>query len=152
MSAILAVLDAVLNSLWQAAALAALVAVVSKFARGMNAATRHAIWWATLCAVLLLPVAPRIVSIRGSRVVSATVSAAPTTVRRATRSGQGGPFIVTMEPKNSARWPAAVFGIWFLILAWSLTQVGRSYFYVRGVKRRASVSNLPRPAIARRAD
>src|SRR6185312_2843044 len=29
---------------------------------------------------------------------------------------------------------------------------GQSYFYLRGVKQRASISNLPRPAIARRSD
>lgn len=152
MSAILPVLDAILNSLWQAVIVAALIAVVLKYARDMNAATRHVIWWGTLCVVLTLPVAPRVFSVLRPRAIPVTVTAAPTTARPATQSVEVEPFIVTVKPKNDAKWLAALVGFWFLILAWRLTQIGRSYLYLRGVKRRASVSNLPRPAIARGSD
>lgn len=152
MSAILAVLDAILNSLWEAAVVAALIGVLLKFARGMNAATRHAILWTTLCVVLVLPVAPRILPILRPRSAPATLAAAPTTARRATPSVEIQPFLVTVKPKRGAQWTAAVFGVWFLILVWRLTRIGRSYFYVRSLKQRASISSLPRPAIARRSD
>src|SRR5690349_7260900 len=48
---------AVLNSLWQAFAIAALVWLVLKFGPRVNAATRHAVWWVVLALVILLPAA-----------------------------------------------------------------------------------------------
>jgi hypothetical protein len=44
MSTILAVLSAVVNSLWQALAVTVLVWLALRFLPRMNAATRHAIW------------------------------------------------------------------------------------------------------------
>src|ERR1041385_6834207 len=46
---------AVLNSVWQAFAIAACLWAILKFARRLNAATRHAVWWAALVIVILLP-------------------------------------------------------------------------------------------------
>ena len=62
MNAIMAVLMAVLNSLWEAALLAALVWLALRFVSRMNAATRFAIWWAALGIVLILPAAPRMIA------------------------------------------------------------------------------------------
>src|SRR3954465_9192171 len=53
------VLLALLNTLWQSAAIAGAVWLLLKFARGTNAATRHAVWWATLAVVVLLPIIPQ---------------------------------------------------------------------------------------------
>src|SRR6476659_6006524 len=50
---------AFLNTLWQSTAIAAAVWLLLKLARGTNAATRHAVWWATLAVVVLLPMIPR---------------------------------------------------------------------------------------------
>jgi hypothetical protein len=47
----------VLNSMWQAVAIAACMWVVLRLMPRMNAATRHLIWWAVLLFVLLLPLA-----------------------------------------------------------------------------------------------
>ena len=57
-----AAIAAVLNSLWQAVAVAAAAWVAMRFTPRMNAATRHALWWAVLAAILLLPVAPVILA------------------------------------------------------------------------------------------
>ena len=62
MNTILAILSAVVNSLWQALAVAVLVWLALRFMPRINAATRYAIWWAALGVVLILPVAPRLIS------------------------------------------------------------------------------------------
>src|SRR5689334_6065255 len=53
---------ALLNSLWQSAAVALLVWIAFRFLPRLNihinAATRCAVWWAVLAAVVLLPFAP----------------------------------------------------------------------------------------------
>src|SRR5689334_6413366 len=51
-------LAAVLNTLWQSAALAGAIWLAFRLARTTNAATRHAIWWAALAVVVLLPLIP----------------------------------------------------------------------------------------------
>jgi BlaR1 peptidase M56 len=45
----------VLAWLWQGIALAGAIALILRCARRLNAATRHVVWWATLSAVILLP-------------------------------------------------------------------------------------------------
>ena len=121
MNTILAVLDAVVNSLWQALAVTALVCLALKFLpRGRvsnNAATRHAIWWATLAVVLVLPASPRLIQmmrphpqpVAGKVVTTPRVAAAPAVAE---------PVIVTVAPARTAIWPAAVFAIWAAILLW----------------------------------
>ena len=52
------ILLAVLNSLWQSALLAAAVWLVLRVARGTDAATRQALWWATLAVAIALPLIP----------------------------------------------------------------------------------------------
>jgi beta-lactamase regulating signal transducer with metallopeptidase domain len=44
-----------LNGLWQGALLALVMWGIVKVTPGINAATRHALWWATLLAVVILP-------------------------------------------------------------------------------------------------
>ena len=56
-----AALAAVVNSLWQAVAVAAAAWLVMRFTPRMNAATRHILWWAVLAMVVVLPVAPVLV-------------------------------------------------------------------------------------------
>lgn len=151
MNTVLAILNAVVNSLWQALAVTALVWLALKFAAKINAATRHAIWWATLGVVLVLPVAPRLIQMMRPHPQPAVV--APAKAPQATPPVVATePFIVTVAPGRAARWPLAVLAIWATILLWRMFQIVRSYVYLRGVKRRAAVSPVPLPAIARRAD
>ncbi len=151
MTTILAILTAVVNSLWQAIAVAALVWLALRFAQRTNAATRYAIWWAALAVVLVLPVAPRLIlMLRPHREpVALEASKAPAAAAPAVIAE---PVIVTVAPGRTAIWPIAVLIVWASILLWRLYQIARSYFYLRSVKRRATVSPIPLPEIPRRAD
>ena len=57
------VFASLLNSLWQSAAIALLVWAALRFLPRIgvkiNAATRCAVWWAVLAAVVILPMAPQ---------------------------------------------------------------------------------------------
>jgi uncharacterized protein (TIGR03435 family) len=152
MNEILAILTAIINSLWQAAAVAAIVWVALRFWPRTNAATRYAIWWATLAVVLILPAAPRfIASIRHHKVTTNAkpAASAPAVTPAPNRVEL---FVIPAAPRRAARWPIAVLAIWAAILFWRLHQIGRSYLYLRSVKRRAVVSPIPLPDIPRRAD
>src|SRR5579859_2228725 len=50
-------LTAVLNTLWLALAVAAVMWLALRLMPRVNAATRHAVWWAALALVVLMPVA-----------------------------------------------------------------------------------------------
>jgi uncharacterized protein (TIGR03435 family) len=161
MSAVLSILEAVMNSLWQAAIVAALVWLALRFlpsgiagfkAVDLNAATRYAIWWAALAVVLILPVAPA--ALRAMRTHPAAT--APTTAGPARPSlvldRPTEPVLITVTPERTARWPLVIVAVWAAILLFRLGQITRSYFYLRGVKQRAEVSLIPLPSSARRAD
>ena len=49
------ILEAVLNTLWQTAAVALLAWAALRWTPRVNAATREAVWWAVLAFVVLLP-------------------------------------------------------------------------------------------------
>ena len=48
-------LMAVLNTLWQSLAVAAVMWFILRLMPRVNAATRHAVWWAVLALVVLMP-------------------------------------------------------------------------------------------------
>jgi uncharacterized protein (TIGR03435 family) len=151
MSTILVILSAVVNSLWQALVVAVLVWLALRFMPRINAATRYAIWWAALGVVLILPVAPRLISMMRPHPKPIAVTAVKTP-KTAAPAVTVEPVIVTVAPGRTAIWPIVVLIVWAALLVWRLFQIVRSYFYLRGVKRRAAVSPIPLPAIPRRAD
>jgi uncharacterized protein (TIGR03435 family) len=151
MNTILAILTAIVNSLWQAIAVAALVWLALRLAQRTNAATRYAIWWAALAVVLVLPVAPRLIPMLRPHAASVAVKASKTPAVAAPAVITE-PVIVTIAPGRTAKWPIAILVLWAAILLWRLCQIVRSYFYLRGVKRRAAVSPIPLPDIPRHAD
>ena len=133
---------AVLNSLWQAAVVAARVWAALKFAKRINAATRYAIWWAVLGVVLALPAAPRALAwwhMRAQAPQAAAVNR-PAPARVTVPLIEDQPAMVTLNTERSARWPLWIGGLWAALCAYRLWQIGRSYVYLRGVKRRASVA------------
>ena len=155
------VLLAVLNSVWQAALVAGLAWVVLRFARRsvfekINAATRYAIWWAVLGVVLALPAAPTVVAMWWARLqMAAEVSLSrPAPVRAVAPVLEDRPAIVRLREERVARWPLWIAGLWAALCLFRLAQIGRSYFYLRGVKRRARLAPAevaPLPAIVRQA-
>jgi uncharacterized protein (TIGR03435 family) len=153
MNAIMTVLIAVLNSLWEAALLAALVWVVLRFTPRMNAATRFGIWWAALGVVLILPAAPRVIAAAREWSQPATIQAT-----RPRFAASPAPVqvvevapLITVERRRTARWPLWLATAWGLIFLYRFAQLSRSYFYLRGLKRRASVSRETLPPVRRGA-
>jgi uncharacterized protein (TIGR03435 family) len=155
-----AILLAVLNSLWQAALAAGLVwamlKALPKFRIAVNAATRYAIWWVVLAVVLVLPLAP---GFRNGLRLLWTPHAQPTSAAadaiRAHRvtvpvAVEAPAPVMLTEPK-SAQWPWWIFGLGAAVFVYRLDQIGRSYFYLRGLKRRAASSPQALPPIARPA-
>ena len=152
------VFAAILNSLWQAALVAGVVWLALRLLRRrgfykINAATRYAIWWGVLAVTLALPVAPRVVSWWHARTRPTT----ETGPRAATAPLYVAPLadeqtaIVTFKEERAARWPVWVLSAWAALCLYRLFQIGRSYFYLRDVKRRAIASEAALPPIGRLA-
>ena len=149
------ILAAVLNSLWQAAIVATLVWLSLRFLPRIriyvNAATRYVIWWAALAVILLLPTAPRILETFHAAAQPISPATATSLSPPDLRSPliQDAPLIVTLGDRRTARWPLLVLALWAAVFLYRMVQIIRSYFYLRGVKRRASLSVHPLPAVAR---
>jgi uncharacterized protein (TIGR03435 family) len=150
MKTVLPVLDAVINTIWQAVLITAIVWLVLRLTPRINAATRHAIWWATLAVVLLLPAAPALRSMLRTNRDIPRISTAPK-VPPAPPIAPEEPILLHVSPERTAIWPRILLAIWAAILLWRFGQIVRSYFYLRAVKRRAAVSNFELPAISRSA-
>jgi uncharacterized protein (TIGR03435 family) len=150
MNLVLSVFAAVLNSLWLVAIAAALVWLVL---RVFNAATRFVIWWVALAVVLALPAAPAMRTWWRARVQTPPAATArPFTAPVSIASPiDDPPVIVTLKQDHFAKWPLGIAALWALLSLYRLGQIGRSYFYLHGVKRRASVSPQSLPELARRA-
>jgi len=141
---------ALLNSLWQSAALALLVWAALRFLPRLNvrinAATRCAVWWAVLAAVVLLPITPQpgtrfvaptpAASLSKSEAVPVRVSAVPVTLTE---------IETTAKPSRVSR-PLhftagagllAIFAIWSALSLFRIAQIIRSYRYLRGIKQRS---------------
>ena len=124
---------AALNSLWQAALVAAVVWLALRLLRGtflhpINAATRYAIWWAVLAVTLALPPAPAMVRWWHARVQRApeTPAKAVARPRAAVPAIEDSPAIVTLQEQRTARWPAWVLAAWAALCLYRLAQIGRS--------------------------
>ena len=111
MNSIVQILIAVLNSLWQAAIVAALVWLALKFARrrnlAMNAATRYVVWWAALGVVLVLPAAPGALALWRTRAAHTPTSAeAPKAAQPVLPTANfEAPALITLREQRSTRWP-----------------------------------------------
>jgi beta-lactamase regulating signal transducer with metallopeptidase domain len=137
---------ALLNTLWQSAGLALLVWAALRFLPHMNirinAATRCAVWWAVLAAVVLLPLAPqpsRRFAAPSPAIAEAhpvPVPATPAMVRQIEAPAR------PSEAAGSLRFTAgagllAIFAIWTALSLFRIAQIARSYRYLRGIKQRS---------------
>jgi beta-lactamase regulating signal transducer with metallopeptidase domain len=139
------VLLAILNTFWQSAAIAAAVWLVLRLARGTNAATRHALWWAALAVIVLLPAIPERRTAPGP---APTATAAPVETFELAPLPIGPrqpiePAAIRGVELPSGKWPAIVFSIWALLCLGQLGRTAWSYLHLRRLKRDA------RPADAR---
>lgn len=142
MNAVVAILAAVLNSAWQAAAAAALVWLALRWAPragvAVNAATRYVIWWLALAVLVTLPIAPRIASGRGREVATAAAVAAVETAP--SPPPDASPAVITLKRTQSSRWPWWILSLWSMVLLYRTARILQSYLYLRGVKARASAA------------
>ena len=137
---------ALLNNLWQSAAICLLVwaalRFLPRFHVRINAATRCAVWWAVLAAVVLLPIAPesdkKIESSPASYqqvsspvpVPAALQPAAWTQAETSPRPSRvTGPLQIT-----AGAGLLAIFAIWSALSLFRIAQIIRSYQYLRGIK------------------
>jgi beta-lactamase regulating signal transducer with metallopeptidase domain len=139
---------ALLNSLWQGALIALLVwaalRLLPRVNIRINAATRCAVWWAVLAAVVILPLAPHRINARveappqayesaSNPVQAATVPvAAPVETPSPASSRIAGPLMIT-----AGAGLIAIFAIWSALSIFRMVQIIRSYRYLRGVTRRS---------------
>lgn len=151
-------LAALLNTLWIGAAVAAAAWVVLRHVARVNAATRYAIWWAVLATVVAVPA----VQLYEPAPEATPPSAVPRPAVVKHEPAMAEPAAVGIEPapqplrvqRPPAHQPAAppnrepialTTGAWivWVLAAWSavflfrIVQIGRSYLWVRGIKRRA---------------
>jgi uncharacterized protein (TIGR03435 family) len=152
MNTLSTLLMAMMNSLWQAALLAALVWLALRFAPRVSAATRFVIWWAALGVVAILPAAPRMIATAREWSEPATLrSTRPISLSRPQVRIMDAAPLITVEPRRIVTWPWWIAAAWALAFLYRLAQVLRSYLYLRGLKRRASVLDESLPAIGRSA-
>jgi len=142
---------ALLNSLWQSAAVALLVWAAFRFLPRLNvqinAATRCAVWWAVLAAVVLLPMAPQQVKVprkvaevplasAGSTAIPVTIAPAPVVSTPVASAAPAPPASGPLEITAGAGL-LAIFAIWSTLSLFRIAQIIRSYRYLRGIKQRS---------------
>src|ERR1051326_1108469 len=134
---------AVLNSVWQAFAIAACLWAILKFARRLNAPTRRAVWGAALVIVILLP---------GASIVIEKKQATTNPFAPAARIGAAAverfvpPFLPA--PRSTRRpapiqvragsWAVALPLVWLILFSFQFARIVWSYRHVRALKLRAA--------------
>ncbi|PYT20071.1 MAG: hypothetical protein DMG58_34820 [Acidobacteria bacterium] len=140
------VLAAVLNSLWQAAAVALVAWPVLKLTPRINAATRFVVWWAVLAVITVLPIAGTLTTVwqpRPEAVVSELVSSAESS----DLSAGARPIAATQATISRATllpielrvetWPLWIFTVWSIAFLYHIARIVCSYKYLQGVKQRS---------------
>jgi len=121
-------MDALVSWLWQGLALTAGVAVLLRSARPLSAATRYALWWATLAAVLALPFAPAIAGLAGrARALPAAAPAAPLVE----------PLVPLALPAPADWLVAVALGVWLGFLLLGALSLWRAAAHLSALRRGA---------------
>ena len=157
-------LTAFLNTLWLALTVAAVMWFALRLMPRVNAATRHAVWWAVLALVVLMPLAtllprpaPPVRSpartekqIRTRNLSSSAVKpllttgdyapAAPLTSppppALSTRSALA-PLVRIPIEFHSGNWPSSLLFLWMAVSSVLLGRIVYSYLHLRGLRNRA---------------
>jgi beta-lactamase regulating signal transducer with metallopeptidase domain len=163
-------LTAVLNTLWLAFAVAAVIWLALRLMPRVNAATRHAVWWAVLALVLLMPLAtllprpaalvpspagtekqvetgtPSSSAVKALLVTGADAPAPPLTSAplRALYSRAAAPPRVRVHIEfHPGNWTSGLLFVWMALSLVLLGRIVQSYLHLRGLQNRA------RPASAK---
>jgi beta-lactamase regulating signal transducer with metallopeptidase domain len=133
------ILTAIVNTFWESAAIAAGVAVLLRFTRGANAATRHVLWWAVLGVVVLLPVLPRHMPAPAAEPATFTAveaPAAPVAIEASVTAPPAAPARSGIE-LPAGGWMDWALAAWCLAVLVQLGRTAWSYRFLRRVKRDA---------------
>ena len=137
-----AVLAAVLNTLWQTAALAGAAWLAITVVLRLNAATRYLLWWTVLAALVVLPFVPA-VSWQSEPAVAQATAPRPEAAVPDFAAAPPEPLPATVRPAvpialDPGGWPALLLMLWAAVVLLQLARIAWSYCYLRGVKRRAT--------------
>ncbi|GGG93833.1 M56 family metallopeptidase [Silvibacterium dinghuense] len=117
-SASAAAAGALISAIWQGAALAALVALCLRFAKGMTPAVRSLLWTATFTLAILLHLTPFLLHSKSDAVLgNAPHSAAAL--------------------RLDARWSLAIAAVWLTLSLVRMAQLARSWIALRRIVRSA---------------
>jgi len=129
---------AIINALWQSAAVAAIVATGLRCIPRTTAAQRYALWCAVLAAAALLPIADLAMP---SRTIAVPVNApppAPVLTRVVTQVSRVVAPPVSLRPASAPiparNLPSPLLVLWFAVAAALLIRLGFAYAALRGVK------------------
>jgi beta-lactamase regulating signal transducer with metallopeptidase domain len=158
-------LTAVLNTLWPALAVTAAIWLALRSMPRMNAATRHAVWWAVLALIVLLPLAtllqrpvsPASFSARTENRIPAPALSSPSAVKPLHVTGAdasaalltsaplqqfSSPAVVARRIRvpiefHPGNWPSRLLFLWIAVSCILLRRIVRSYWHLRGLRNRA---------------
>ncbi len=156
------ILGAVLNSVAPTLAAALILWLALRFMPRVNAATRHAVWWAALATVVIMPfmLLPRsahdsLPAVAAQRQVPARADAAATPPSDARPSSASevaaSRFVTTDSPRTpssyqrlasafhpielrAGRWPGWFFALWFAACLFLFGRLIHSYLHLRNLR------------------
>src|SRR5215469_12755461 len=100
------IFPAILNGIWQSAVLASALWLALRYARRVGAATRYAIWWMTLAAVMALPFLALKPHARPAPMAPAIATPTLERFHHLNSPTIAAPdAMVTIEESRSAQWP-----------------------------------------------
>ena len=158
-------LTAFLNTLWLALAVAAVMWFALRLMPRVNAATRHAVWWAVLALVVLMPLAtllprhaPEVRSPARTEMQVRTRALYSSAVKPLLSTGDYAPAAppLTSAPLHtlssraaaaprvripiefhSGNWPSSLLFLWLAVSCVLLGRIVHSYLHLRGLRNRA---------------
>jgi beta-lactamase regulating signal transducer with metallopeptidase domain len=157
-------LAAVLNTLWLALAVAAVIWLALRLMPRVNGATRHAVWWAVLALVVLMPLAtlprpaPSVPSpARTEKQIRTRAQSSSSVVKPLVATDADAPAPpLTSAPLHAlysraaaaprvrvpfefhpGNWPSRLLFLWMALSCVLLGRIVRSYLHLRGLRNRA---------------
>jgi beta-lactamase regulating signal transducer with metallopeptidase domain len=157
-------LAAVLNTLWLALAVAAVIWLVLRLMPRVNAATRHVVWWAVLALVVLMPLATllprpappgpspartekqiRTLALSSSAVKPLLVTGADapappltdTPLHALYSRAVAAPRVRVPIEFHPGSWPSRLLFFWMAVSCVLLGRIVQSYLHLRGLRNRA---------------
>jgi TonB family protein len=129
------ILSTLFNGLWQGIPIVAIALILSRAIPQHNATTRHALWFATLIALVVVPIA-------------AAASNAGASLLATFHPHRGASsYVVTLIPYGPvvehadawfARWATWIVGAWLVGVSIGLARLAVSFVRIEGIRRRAT--------------